>query len=113
MPSILAPDGRSSQCSPRVTTPAGDTLAGSVPPGGGRVLWRCLLVGFLALALSIAASCARDPEARRQQVRSLQEAGDFASTLDPLRELLEQDPEDPELNHLYGVALMRTRQPEL
>jgi superkiller protein 3 len=59
-------------------------------------------------------ACARlEPEAQIQEIHSLQEGGEFAATLGPLRELLEKAPDDPELNHLYGLALLRTRQPEL
>jgi tetratricopeptide (TPR) repeat protein len=58
-------------------------------------------------------ACGFDPEARLEEIRSQQEVGQFAGTLEPLRELLEASPDDPELNHLYGAALLATRQPEL
>jgi predicted Zn-dependent protease len=58
-------------------------------------------------------ACGSDPEARLEGIRSQQELGDFAATVTPLRELLEASPEDPELNHLYGVALLGVGRPEL
>jgi predicted Zn-dependent protease len=58
-------------------------------------------------------ACSSDPEARLEEIRSQQELGDFAATVAPLRELLEASPEDPELNHLYGVALLGAGRPEL
>jgi predicted Zn-dependent protease len=58
-------------------------------------------------------ACGLDPEARLEEIRGQQELGEFAATIGPLRELLEATPDDPELNHLYGVALLGTRQPEL
>jgi tetratricopeptide (TPR) repeat protein len=58
-------------------------------------------------------ACGSDPEARLEEIRSQQELGEFAATVAPLRELLEASPDDPELNHLYGVALLGVRRPEL
>jgi predicted Zn-dependent protease len=58
-------------------------------------------------------ACGSDPEARLEEIRSQQELGDFAATVTPLRELLEASPDDPELNHLYGVALLGVARPEL
>jgi len=58
-------------------------------------------------------ACGFDPEARLEEIRSQQGLGAFAATIGPLRELLQVTPDDPELNHLYGVALLGTQQPEL
>jgi tetratricopeptide (TPR) repeat protein len=70
-----------------------------------------LVLGGLALSIAVCAlACGLGPEARRDEIRSLQHAGRFTETLEPLRELLEAIPDDPELNHLYGVALLRTDQ---
>jgi Flp pilus assembly protein TadD len=68
---------------------------------------------FLCLSLSLVAACGFDPEPRIEEIQRLQEGGEPVATLAPLRALLEKTPDDPELNHLYGVALLRTRQPEL
>jgi len=64
------------------------------------------------MALAVLA-CGSDPEARLEEIRSQQELGEFAATVAPLRELLEASPDDPELNHLYGVALLGVQRPEL
>ena len=58
-------------------------------------------------------ACESSREARLDEVRSRQAAGQFAPTLEPLRELLDETPDDPELNHLFGMALLLTRQPDL
>jgi len=58
-------------------------------------------------------ACGFDPEAQLEEIRHQQELGEFAATVGPLRELLEDSPDDPELNHLYGVALLGVQQPEL
>ena len=42
-------------------------------------------------------------------IRQQQSAGDFEGSLEPLRKLLKKDPDDPELNFLYGRALSMTR----
>jgi predicted Zn-dependent protease len=68
---------------------------------------------LLGLALSVVLACGLGPGTRIEEIQHLQEAGEHAATIAPLRELLEESPDDPELNHLYGVALLRTRQPEL
>jgi tetratricopeptide (TPR) repeat protein len=64
-------------------------------------------------ALLGALACGGDLESRRAEIRGRHEAGQFAATLGPLRELLREHPDDPELNHLYGSALLATGQPEL
>jgi predicted Zn-dependent protease len=60
-----------------------------------------------------ALACGSDPEARLEEIRGQQEIGEFAASIAPLRELLEASPDDPELNHLYGVALLGVGRPEL
>jgi tetratricopeptide (TPR) repeat protein len=57
--------------------------------------------------------CGCGPEARLDDIRIQQEAGQFAPTVEPLRKLLEATPDDPELNHLYGLALLGAGRPEL
>ena len=46
-------------------------------------------------------------------VRELQTAGRYQESLDPLRELLRDDPDHPEVHYRYGLALRRTGQPDL
>jgi tetratricopeptide (TPR) repeat protein len=65
---------------------------------------------LLALAALLIGCGAPDPVAR---VRELQAAGSFGESLEPLRGLLEDRPEDPEVHYLYGVALLRSGQPSL
>lgn len=76
---------------------------------------RCVAAGALlaAFALAVLACGGESREARVDEIRSQQGAGQHAATLEPLRELLEAEPDDPELNHLYGGALLATGQPEL
>jgi predicted Zn-dependent protease len=58
-------------------------------------------------------ACGSDPEARLEEIRGQQNLGEFATTVAPLGELLKASPDDPELNHLYGVALLGVQRPEL
>jgi len=60
-----------------------------------------------------ALACGVDPEAQLEEILRQQEWGKFAATIGPLRELLQATPDDPELNHLYGIALLATQAPEL
>ena len=79
--------------------------------GPARLLARALgAATALALLLAQPGCAPRDPLA---EVRSQQNAGDFAGSLEPLRKLLEQKPDDPELHYLHGVALLRSGQPSL
>jgi len=69
---------------------------------------------WLAVGATLAAlACGADPEAQKEEILRLQDRGEFAATIGPLRELLEATPDDPELNHLYGVALLSVKSPEL
>jgi tetratricopeptide (TPR) repeat protein len=70
--------------------------------------------GWLVLgAALLALACGEDAEKRLGEIRNQQETGQFAGTLEPLRELLQASPDDPELNHLYGSALLALKQPDL
>jgi len=64
---------------------------------------------FVGLALVVACS----PKLDLSEIRSYQQAGRFAETIEPLRERLDETPDDPELNHLYGLALLQTNQAAL
>lgn len=63
-------------------------------------------------ALVLLAACGpADPLA---EVRARQEnRGDYAATLEPLRQLIAERPRDPEVQYRYGLALLATRQPTL
>jgi tetratricopeptide (TPR) repeat protein len=63
-----------------------------------------------ALALLLVACGPGDPVA---EVRELQGRAQFAESLEPLRGLLAERGNDPEVLFLYGRALVRSRQPSL
>jgi tetratricopeptide (TPR) repeat protein len=65
----------------------------------------CLSAACLALA-----ACAGSIEDRLAEVRALQDAGQFNESIEPLRELLQKNPDQPEANYLLGVALVQTGQ---
>ena len=46
-----------------------------------------------------------------EEIRELQSRGEFAASIEPLRELLETRSDDPEVNYLYGIALSATGLP--
>ena len=78
-----------------------------VPSPRGTARFRSLLKPTaLAVALSFAAACA--PSDPLLEVRKQQAAGNHAATIEPLRELLRTQKDDPETNLLYGVALVQT-----
>lgn len=78
-------------------------------PRGARAL-AALLVAACLLVPIFAGCSSSDP---LQEARDLQAAGDFAGSLEPLRAILGDDPDDPEVNYLYGHALAMTGQASL
>src|SRR5262245_5895593 len=68
----------------------------------------------LCLALTVAATTACGPRDPLERARWLQDdKKDFAGSLELLRGLLEQHPDDAEVNYRYGVALIASGQPSL
>jgi tetratricopeptide (TPR) repeat protein len=66
-----------------------------------------LVLLCLALVGSWATTGCSRP-ASLEQIRELQAKGQYAETLEPLRERLKSTPDDLETHYLYGVALSRT-----
>jgi len=64
-----------------------------------------LFVLLLSILLA-AAGCDDGPSV--EDARDLQAQGRFEASIEPLRLLLDEDPDDPEVYYLYGVALNRT-----
>ena len=79
--------------------------------GGGR-LARCTLALLAALALS-ATACARggDLEQRLSELRSLQDEGKSAETLDELTELARLHPDNAEVSFRLGLAMIAVGRP--
>jgi tetratricopeptide (TPR) repeat protein len=65
------------------------------------------VMASLLVGIALAGCEPSDPLAA---IRAQQGAGDYAGTLEPLRELLAAQPNDPETNYLYGEALIGTGQ---
>jgi tetratricopeptide (TPR) repeat protein len=64
-----------------------------------------------ALSVALLAACEKgDPLA---DIRQRQATGDWEGSIEPLREVLAERPEDPEANYLYGQALVATQRPAL
>ncbi len=76
-----------------------------------RSVWLSAAVCLVLAATATTACDSRDP---LERARSLQdEQGDVAGALEPLRELVEQRPQDPEVNYRYGLALIASGQHSL
>lgn len=72
----------------------------------------------LSLALAFAGAafalgCSSSIDSRLDEVRTMQDAGQFMESIEPLRSILAEAPDLPEANHRLGVALMQTGQPSL
>ncbi len=65
---------------------------------------RCVLM-LISIALA-ASACDSGPSVEEARALIAQER--YEAALEPLRALLEEDPDDPELNYLYGSALNRS-----
>ena len=63
--------------------------------------------------LWIGTGCRGGIEVRLAEIHALQDAGEFSSSIEPLRDVLAQEPNHPEANQLLGIALVETRQPSL
>lgn len=62
---------------------------------------------LLALACIAPLGC-KQPDSL-EAIRKQQAAGDYQGSLEPLRSLLAESPDDPEINFLYGQALVQTQ----
>jgi tetratricopeptide (TPR) repeat protein len=69
--------------------------------------FRPLAASALLIALALSSAC--EPSDPLAEIRQQQTAGQFAPTVEPLRELLKDQPENPEANYLYGRALSMTK----
>ena len=65
-----------------------------------------LALVILLSALLATAGCEDGPSI--EDARDLQSKGRFEASIEPLRLLLDENPDDPEIYYLYGVALNRT-----
>ncbi len=65
---------------------------------------------LLAAAVLFFVACASSVEDRLAEVRALQDAGQFSESIEPLRQLLDKNPDQGEANFLLGVALVQTGQ---
>lgn len=71
-------------------------------------LWSSVLA-----ALAIALACGESAEERLVEIRALQDAGQHAACLEPLRELAEERPELAEVQYRLGLARVSLGQPSL
>jgi tetratricopeptide (TPR) repeat protein len=71
-----------------------------------------MLPGLLAL-IGLIALAACDPADPIEHVRQLHASGRYGQSIDPLRQLLLERPDDPEVLYLYGVALTANGEPAL
>jgi len=66
------------------------------------------LRALLSLILTASLACQGDVESRLAEIRSLQEAGEFEASIEPLRGLVTTNSSHPEVNFRLGLALVRT-----
>lgn len=74
---------------------------------------RSLRPALLALVLLLVAGCTTSIDSRLEEIRALQDAGQFSESIEPLRSILAEAPDLPEANHRLGVALVQTGQASL
>ena len=77
--------------------------ASRVPRAIARGTRLALIVASLS-ALALGSGCQTDFESRLAQIRVLQDAGEFNSSIEPLRLLLHTEPKHPEANYRLGIA---------
>jgi tetratricopeptide (TPR) repeat protein len=54
--------------------------------------------------------CGASPEKLLEEVRAMQDVGEFAESVEPLRKVLERSPGHPEANYRLGLALVQSGQ---
>jgi len=69
----------------------------------GTVAW-----SFLLSSAFLVVACGGDVESRMQEVRALQDVGQFTESIEELREVLAISPDLPEANYRLGAALVQT-----
>jgi len=74
-----------------------------------RFILRRTLAAGLITAFAVSACGEADPVDPLEAIRQRQASGDYAGSVEPLRELLQTRPDDPEANYLYGRALALTQ----
>jgi tetratricopeptide (TPR) repeat protein len=72
---------------------------------------RLAVAVLLALALALPVGCGGDVDSRMQEVRALQDVGQFTQSIEELREILAISPDLPEANYRLGAALVQTGDP--
>lgn len=71
------------------------------------LIQRIWIAGWLAITI------AYTPASSVERVIELQEAQRFGESIPLLEALLDENPDDHDLNHLYGIALLATSNPAL
>jgi tetratricopeptide (TPR) repeat protein len=78
----------------------------SIPSRSDSLRARCACAIAIAFCLAPIACGPSDP---LPALRAQQESGDFSGSVEPLRALLEKQPDNAEANYLYGRALVATQ----
>lgn len=74
---------------------------------------RIIPMGLLLGVLVASAGCPRGSGDPLERIRGLHDRDRYEATLDDLRELMDEDPTDPEVNYLFAKTLMHTGEPSL
>jgi tetratricopeptide (TPR) repeat protein len=72
--------------------------------------YAAIWVGAIAL-IALTAGCGGDVDSRMQEIRALQDVGQFTESISELREVLAISPDLPEANYRLGAALVQTGDP--
>ena len=76
-------------------------------------IWQTLAMAAIVALLGLHCGQSADRTTQIQQVVQMQEDGRFRDAISSLREMLDENPDDPQLNHLYGLSLLSTGRPAL
>jgi len=75
--------------------------------------WRAATAGALCATLIVGAGCSQAPRDPLEEIRSLHGQGQYEESLERLRARMDDDPTDPEVNYLFGRALVLSGEPSL
>ena len=85
----------------------------SLPMGRPSLVLKTLALAVICGGLWTISGCSGDRQAQLDEIRSMQQAGQFDPSISPLRQLLADDPDNGEANYMLGLALRQTGRPSL
>ena len=89
------------------------SLRYALPMGRPSLILKASALAVICVGLWTITGCSGDRQAQLDEIRSMQQAGQFDPSISPLRQLLADAPDNAEANYMLGLALRQTGRPSL